>query len=304
MPTFDTPEPISVALELGVGDIRIAASDRTDTVVEIRPSDRNKPGDVTAAEQTRVEYTDGRLLVKAPKRWRQYGWWGESESIDVDIELPAGSRLQGEAGVAALRCTGRVDECRYKTGVGEIHVDQAGPLRVAHGGRRRHRRPRRRPARRSAPARACSRSAASTGRRSSRTRTARPGSARSPATCAPTQRTARSSSIARARPSRPRRRTATSFSVPSRAAGSWPRRRSARSRSGCVDGRRRLARPEHALRHGAERPERVRPPAVRRRRGRDPRPHELRRHHDPPRHRRGRRGEVMTTMNPPPTVPR
>jgi hypothetical protein len=133
MPTFDTPEPISVALELGVGDIRIAASDRTDTVVEIRPSDRNKPGDVTAADQTRVEYTDGRLLVKAPKRWRQYGWWGESESIDVDIELPAGSRLQGEAGVAALRCTGRVDQCRFKTGVGEIHVDQAGPLRLRTG---------------------------------------------------------------------------------------------------------------------------------------------------------------------------
>ena len=29
MPTFDTPEPISVSLELGVGDVRIAASDRT-----------------------------------------------------------------------------------------------------------------------------------------------------------------------------------------------------------------------------------------------------------------------------------
>ena len=39
MPTFDTPEPISVSLELGVGDIRIVAGDRTDTVVEVRPTD-------------------------------------------------------------------------------------------------------------------------------------------------------------------------------------------------------------------------------------------------------------------------
>jgi len=56
MPTFDTPEPISVTVEIGVGDIRIVASDRTDTVVEVRPSDEAKKSDVTAAEQTRVEY--------------------------------------------------------------------------------------------------------------------------------------------------------------------------------------------------------------------------------------------------------
>ena len=35
MPTFDTPEPISVEWGGGrVGDIRIDATDRTDTVVE------------------------------------------------------------------------------------------------------------------------------------------------------------------------------------------------------------------------------------------------------------------------------
>jgi hypothetical protein len=50
MPTFDTPEPIAVHLEIGVGEIRIAAAARTDTVVEIRPADPAKKGDVTAAE--------------------------------------------------------------------------------------------------------------------------------------------------------------------------------------------------------------------------------------------------------------
>lgn len=62
MPTFDTPEPISVTLELGVGDIRIVAGERTDTVVEVRPSDAARTSDVTAAQQTRVEYAGGRLL--------------------------------------------------------------------------------------------------------------------------------------------------------------------------------------------------------------------------------------------------
>jgi hypothetical protein len=134
MPTFETPEPISVTVEFGVGDLRIVASDRTDTMVEVRPSDPAKKADVAAAEQTRVEYAGGRLLIKAPKSWRQFTWRGGGESIDVQVELPAGSHLRGETGVAALRCRGRLGECRYKTGVGDIQLDQAGPVQLKTGG--------------------------------------------------------------------------------------------------------------------------------------------------------------------------
>lgn len=133
MPTFDTPEPISVTVELGVGDLRIVASDRTDTMVEVRPSDAAKKADVTAAEQTRVEYVGGRLLIKAPKSWRQFTWRGGGESIDVQVELPAGSHLRGETGVAALRCQGRLGECRYKTGVGDIQLERAGAVQLRTG---------------------------------------------------------------------------------------------------------------------------------------------------------------------------
>ncbi|MDQ2741236.1 MAG: hypothetical protein M3Z66_02905, partial [Chloroflexota bacterium] len=91
MPTFDTPEPIAVDVELGVGEVRILASDRTDTRVEVRPSDPDKKSDVNAAEGTRVECTGSRLLIKAPKGWKQFTPWRGGESIDVEIALPAGS---------------------------------------------------------------------------------------------------------------------------------------------------------------------------------------------------------------------
>jgi DUF4097 and DUF4098 domain-containing protein YvlB len=133
MPTFDTPQPISVAVELGVGAIRVVASDRADTLVEVRPSDSAKESDVTAAAQTRVEYAAGRLVIKAPKGWRRHSFWGGGESIDVQIALPAGSQLRAETGVATLRCTGRLGECRYHTGVGDIHVEQAGPVQLKTG---------------------------------------------------------------------------------------------------------------------------------------------------------------------------
>jgi hypothetical protein len=122
-----------VTLELGVGDIRIVATDRIDTVVEVRPGDSTKKGDVAAAQQTRVEYANGRLLIKAPKGWRQYSFRGGGESVSVQIELPAGSQLRGEAGVAALRCTGRLGECDFKIGVGDIGVAETGRVRLKTG---------------------------------------------------------------------------------------------------------------------------------------------------------------------------
>jgi DUF4097 and DUF4098 domain-containing protein YvlB len=133
MPTFDTPEPISVTVELGVGDLRIVAGDRTDTTVEVRPSDPGKQADVTAAEQTRVEYTGGRLLIKTPKNWKRYTPRGGGESVDVQIELPAGSHLRGDTGVTALRCQGRLGECHYKTGVGDIQLERAGTVQLRTG---------------------------------------------------------------------------------------------------------------------------------------------------------------------------
>jgi hypothetical protein len=132
MQTFDTPEPISVTLEVGVGDVRVAASDRADTVVEVRPSDPNKKGDVTAAEQTRVEYAGGRLLIKVPKGWRQWTSRG-GESIDVEIELPTGSQLRGGVGVASLHGSGRLGACHYRSGVGDIRLEDAGPIELKTG---------------------------------------------------------------------------------------------------------------------------------------------------------------------------
>jgi DUF4097 and DUF4098 domain-containing protein YvlB len=51
----------------------------------------------------------------------------------VQVELPAGSHLRGETGVAALRCQGRLGECRYKTGVGDTQLDQAGAVQLRTG---------------------------------------------------------------------------------------------------------------------------------------------------------------------------
>ncbi len=134
MPTFETPEPISVTVELGVGDLRVVAGDRTDTVVEVLPSNPAKQADVAAAQETRVEYSSGMLLIKAPSRWLQYSFRGAgSESVDVRIDVPAGSHLDAKVGAGPIRSTGRLGKCRAKTGVGEIRLDETDAAEATTG---------------------------------------------------------------------------------------------------------------------------------------------------------------------------
>jgi DUF4097 and DUF4098 domain-containing protein YvlB len=134
MPAFDTPEPISLEIDLAVGDVRLMAAERDTTTIEVRPTDPGRDQDVRAAEQTRVERTATGLLVRAP-RPRTLGLFGKPGSVDVIIELPAGSQVQGEASMAAFRATGPLGECRIKT-AGAIQLDQAGlaHLRTGIGG--------------------------------------------------------------------------------------------------------------------------------------------------------------------------
>ena len=134
MPTFDTPQPIVATIELVIGDARLTAGDRSDTVVEVRPSDPSNELDVRAAEQTRVEFSaaTGHLLVRPPRQ-RGLNPFGKVGSVDVTIELPAGSQVDASGAMAAFRLTGRLGECRLKTSAGDIQVDEAGRLDVRTG---------------------------------------------------------------------------------------------------------------------------------------------------------------------------
>lgn len=132
MPSYDTPRPISATIDLVMGDVRLRAGDRSDTVVEVRPSDAANAQDVKAAELTRVECADGHLLVKAP-RLRSWSIRSDGGSIDVTIELPAGSQVNGTAQLAGFDCDGRLGNCRIKTGFGPIRLERADTLSLKSG---------------------------------------------------------------------------------------------------------------------------------------------------------------------------
>jgi hypothetical protein len=131
MPTFDTRGPITAVVALILGEVRISAGERATTTVAVNPSDAADAEDVQAAQLTRVEYGEGRLLVKAP---RPRSWLGrKGGSVDVAIELSAGSDLIGHAASGDFRGDGRLGDCRIKLGLGQVQLDEVATLSVKSG---------------------------------------------------------------------------------------------------------------------------------------------------------------------------
>ncbi|MET9609388.1 DUF4097 family beta strand repeat-containing protein [Streptomyces sp. NPDC006512] len=132
MPSFDTPEPISVTAHVDAGSIQFAAGDRLDTVVEVRPRDPKKDQDVRSADQTEVTYASGVLTVRTPK---QRNLFGRTGTVDVTVELPTGSRVDMTGAWAQVLGEGRLGEVRVKTSSGDVRLDTTGPLHLtaSHG---------------------------------------------------------------------------------------------------------------------------------------------------------------------------
>jgi hypothetical protein len=128
MQKFDTPAPVTAVLDVPAGRIRFLAADRTDTTVEVLPANASKGRDVKAAEQATVGYVDGVLRIESPAAKHQY--FGPSGSIEVTVQLPAGSQVEAKTALAEFRGVGRFGNVEGEA-YGAVKIDEAASVRVA-----------------------------------------------------------------------------------------------------------------------------------------------------------------------------
>jgi DUF4097 and DUF4098 domain-containing protein YvlB len=107
--------------------VQLIAADRTDTTVEVLPADASKSRDVKAAEQTTVDYRDGVLQVEVPVKNQLFG---PSGSIEVTVQLPAGSRVEAKAAATEFRAVGRLGDVTFDGAYDQIKVDEATSARI------------------------------------------------------------------------------------------------------------------------------------------------------------------------------
>ncbi|WP_432087354.1 DUF4097 family beta strand repeat-containing protein [Streptomyces sp. bgisy095] len=128
MQTFQTPAAITAVVEIPAGHIRLVAADRADTTVEVRPAVASKSKDVKAAEETTVAFADGVLRIEAPEAKNKI--LGSTGSVEVTVQLPAGSRVEAKAAAADLRGTGRLGDVSYDSAQGPVELDEAASVRL------------------------------------------------------------------------------------------------------------------------------------------------------------------------------
>jgi hypothetical protein len=126
MPTYNTPTPIDLAINLQVGRIEVVAGDGADTVVTVSPSNPRKDTDRRGAEETKVDFDGRRVTIVSPRP--RIRWIGPTESVDVKVELPTGSRFTAEIAVGGVRTIGRLGATRIKSSIGAVDVDATGDL--------------------------------------------------------------------------------------------------------------------------------------------------------------------------------
>ncbi|MFE4416477.1 DUF4097 family beta strand repeat-containing protein [Streptomyces sp. NPDC056821] len=128
MQKFNTPAPISAVLDIPAGRVQFIAADRADTTVEVLPADPAKKRDVQTAEQTTVAYTDGVLRIHTPEPKNQL--FGPSGSLELTVQLPAGSRVEGKAAGSELRGVGRLGDVVFEGAYRQIKIDEAASVRL------------------------------------------------------------------------------------------------------------------------------------------------------------------------------
>ena len=110
---FETPEPISLYVEIGAGKVTVEATETATTQVRVDGPD---------ADAVTVEQRDGEVVVIAPPR--RTGFFATSSELDVTVTLPLDSDLATRLGSADLEATGRYAGARIKSGSGDVLVTE------------------------------------------------------------------------------------------------------------------------------------------------------------------------------------
>ncbi|WP_439662637.1 hypothetical protein ACSHWB_15005 [Lentzea sp. HUAS TT2] len=128
MQTFTTPAPIAAVLDIPAGRVQFIAADRADTAVEVLPANASQSRDVKAAEKIRVDFADGVLRITAEAGNKILG---SSGSVEVTVQLPAGSRVEAKAASAEFRGVGRLGDIAFEAAQSDIKIDEAANVRLS-----------------------------------------------------------------------------------------------------------------------------------------------------------------------------
>ena len=125
MPAFPVTGPVDADLDVSIGSVDVVATDRADVVAEVVATHPGRSGDESLARESTVALEGGRLRVRVPRRLNLFG---QSDSVDVRVELPTESRLTVQCNYGSVRVRGTVGASRVTAKYGDVTMDEVGDL--------------------------------------------------------------------------------------------------------------------------------------------------------------------------------
>jgi Toastrack DUF4097 len=149
---FDADGPVEIDLATGAGRIEVRLVDEPGVHVEVRydPDAGDQwipglsgllswvsgqfggPGEATpadAVEQTRIDRTGSRLVVRTPKPLPMRG-----VPLAITVRAPRGSHVEAKSASAAITTTGAAGRLNIASGTGDISADRADGAASINGG--------------------------------------------------------------------------------------------------------------------------------------------------------------------------
>ena len=132
MTVFALSEPAEVRIEIQVGRVDLVATDRSDVVVTVSPSNPRRSGDRSAAEEVRVDRAGGAVRIIGPSRLNLLG---PGDSVDVLVEVPVTTTATVDLKYGSVNASGALSAGRMDVSYGNLTVERAArlDLSVGHG---------------------------------------------------------------------------------------------------------------------------------------------------------------------------
>jgi DUF4097 and DUF4098 domain-containing protein YvlB len=125
--TFDTPGPVELSIQLDAGDIQVRTTEDPTTRVLISGYATEQPPKVTCNPGP-----DGGYRVAVEHRTKKTWGFSFSRGVNVDVAVPAGTRVYGSSGAAGIEATGSFGEIEIRTSSGDIRFDDVtGDVQIA-----------------------------------------------------------------------------------------------------------------------------------------------------------------------------
>jgi DUF4097 and DUF4098 domain-containing protein YvlB len=117
--SFQTPNPVRLDIRLGAGEVRLEASQTSETTVRLEPL-RDNDASVAAVEEARVEQRGDEILIDVRDRRRGF----RGSDVLVEVHCPEDSSVRAKTGSADVEGHGRFGSADVETGSGDVQFGE------------------------------------------------------------------------------------------------------------------------------------------------------------------------------------